>query len=95
MAQFNQNLTSVGLNTLTFTMPQAGAYFIEGKISLPTISNGGGVSACLVTITNGTGPVTIYTGIAGAEGFYTTFAAAAGDQGINNVKSVISLGLGE
>ncbi len=103
--QYNQNLTFNGLGTLSITVPFAGAFFFEGKISLPTLTNGGGVSACLVTINQNGSPV--YTGIAGAEGFRADIAcaandviamvfssAAAADQGLNVIKSVIAIGSG-
>ena len=105
--QVNQNLTFAGLGTLSVTIPQAGAYFFKGKISIPTIAKGDvGPSSCLVTINQNGSPV--YTGIAGAEGFYTDIAcalndviamvfssAAAVDQGLNVIKSTISYGLGQ
>lgn len=104
--QYNQNLTFNGLGTLSITVPQAGAYFVDGKISLPSLTNGGGVSACLVTINQNGSPV--YTGIAGAEGFYTDISCAAADviaivfssaatpdQGLNVIKSTIAIGLGQ
>ncbi len=103
--QYNQNLAFNGLGTLSITIPFDGAFFFDGKISLPTLTNGGGVSACLVTINQNGSPV--YTGIAGAEGFKTDIActagdviamvfssAAAADQGLNVIKSVIAIGTG-
>jgi hypothetical protein len=105
---FNQNAAIGGLNSYSVAVPAAGPYFVEGKLSLPTIVGGGGQSACVVTVTNGTGPVTVYTGPAGAEGFYVdtlcaandvlTIAltsAAAPDQGLNAVKAVLSIGSGQ
>lgn len=105
--QFNQNLSFVGLGTLSITVPLAGAYFVDGKISLPTLSKGDvAPSAVLVTVNQNGSPV--YTGQAGAEGFYTTLScaasdviamvfssAAAVDQGLNVIKSTVSIGLGE
>lgn len=105
--QFNQNLTFNGLGTLSITVPLAGAYFVSGKISLPTLSKGDSApSACLVVVNQNGSPV--YTGIAGAEGFYTDIScaandviamvfssAAAVDQGLNVIKSVISIGQGQ
>lgn len=105
MSNFYQNLTSSGLTTVSFVVPDAGPLFVKGKVSIPTISNGGGVSALVVTIKqNGTA---VYTGLAGSEGFYADFAvaamdtisvvfssAAAADQGSNVIKSTISIGYG-
>lgn len=105
MANFNQEFVFNGLGTLSTNAPLAGNYFLEGHTSLPTLSNGGGVSACLVTINQNGSPV--YTGVAGAEGFRTTLScaaadliavvfssSAAADQGKNVIKSNISFGLG-
>ncbi len=105
MANFSQNLVWNGLGTLT-TVLTPDVYTISGKISLPTITNGGGVSACLVTINqNGSA---IYTGVAGAEGFATRISctgtdtvtivyssAAAPDQVLNSIKSTISIASGQ
>lgn len=103
---FAQNISFTGLGTFTMSAPEAGPYFFEGKITLPTINNGGGVSACLVTINQNGSPV--YTGIAGAEGFYKNVtcafndtmtivlsSAATPDQGLNVIKSTFSIGTGQ
>lgn len=76
---YNQNFTSTGLTTNTFSIPTAGPYSIRGKTTLPTNTDDGntGTSACVTTINQNGSP--IYTGLPGAEGFYTTFLAAAGD----------------
>lgn len=105
---FNNNAAIGGLNTYSVAVPAAGPYFLSGKLSLPTIVNGGGQSSVVVTITNSTGPVTLYTGPAGAEGFCVdTLCAAndvlnialtsanANDQGPNTVKAVVSIGSGQ
>jgi hypothetical protein len=108
MAAFNQNFTSTGLSTLTFSVPLAGIYPLKGKISLPTIVDGGGASSVVTTITQtplSGSPTTVYTGPAGAEGFYCTLScavqdsiavtfssSAAADQPINVIKAVISFG---
>lgn len=106
MAQFNQNLTFCGLGTFSMSIPSTGPYFVEGKISIPTLTNGGGVSALVVTINQNGSPV--YAGTAGAEGFYYdgAFTAAdtlaivftsanAVDAGLNVIKAVISIGSGQ
>lgn len=105
---FAQNLTMTGLNSYSVSVPTAGPYFVKGKISLPTISNGGGQSLCVATITNRTGPTTVYTGLPGAEGFYVdtpcaandvltiTFSSSApADQPPNVIKAVVSVGSGQ
>ena len=104
--QYNQNLTFAGLGTLSITLPMDGSYFFEGKISLPTLTKSGEVSALVVVVNKNGSPV--YTGVAGAEGFKVQVScvandliamvfssAATADQGLNVIKSVISIGLGE
>ena len=106
-AQFNQNLTFAGLGTLSITVPLAGAYFAEGHISLPTLAKGDIAPSALVVVVNQNGSP-VYTGQAGAEGFYVNLSCAindviamvfssgaAVDQGLNVIKSVVSIGLGE
>lgn len=107
-SEFNQNSISTGLGTTTLTAPQAGVYFVKGKLQLPTITGSGsaaGASQCVVTVNQNGSPV--YTGNAGAEGFYTTLScaladsvtvvltsAAAPDAVLNAVKMEVSFGLG-
>lgn len=99
---FSQNLVFNGLGTLSVTIPAAGLIFFKGKISLPTIVDGGGASSLVVTINQNGSPV--YTGAAGASGFETSFvcaasdviafvfsSAAAADQGLNVIKSTVSI----
>ena len=106
-AQYNQNLTFAGLGTLSITLPMDGSYFFEGKISLPTLSKGDSAPSALVVTVNQNGSP-VYVGQAGAEGFKVqvngvlgdviamVFSSAADvDQGLNVIKSVISIGLGE
>lgn len=105
---FNQNVTIAGLNSYSVAVPTAGPYFLDGKVTLPTIIGGAGPSSAVVTITNGTGPVTVYTGAAGAEGFHVNTPCAAGDvltialtsaaaadQPLNAVKTVVAIGSGQ
>lgn len=77
MASFNQNIAFSGLSTVSMIAPSAGPYCLDGKISLPTITNGGGASACVATVNQNGSP--IYTGIAGAEGFKVDMLCAAND----------------
>lgn len=106
MANFSQNLVLSGLGSTSITVPVAGPYFFDAKISLPTLTNGGGLSACLAVVNQNGSP--IYTGQAGAEGFRATATCAVGDimqfvlsssntadQGLNVIKTVIALGTGE
>lgn len=100
----NQNLTLVGLHSVLYTILAAGAYALDGKISLPTTSRGSSAnSAAVMTILQGV--TTIYTGQPGDEGFHLTVNAAAGDvltftlssaasvdQDANAVKAVIAIG---
>ncbi len=103
MAQFNQNVTLVGLSSLNTVITAAGSYTCAGKISVPQISTGSTPSAVVATVFQNSSP--IYTGIAGAEGFSVPIVCAAGDvigvaftssnsvdAALNAVKSVISIG---
>jgi hypothetical protein len=76
---FNQNFTSVGLNTLQFTIPTAGPYNLVGTLTLPQQYDDGGTgqSSCVVTINQNGSP--IYVGLPGAEGFQKNFLGAVGD----------------
>jgi hypothetical protein len=100
----NQRLTLAGLNSVTTTITTAGAFAIDGKTTLPSISEGGPAnSAAVMTITQNS--TTVYTGRPGDEGFHLTLNCAAGDvlvfaftsaaavdQPPNAVKCVISIG---
>lgn len=103
---FNQNIESTGLNTVSVTVPYAGAYSVSGKFTLPTIVDGAGASSLVVTVNQNGSP--IYTGLAGAEGFYTNVSCAAFDiiafvlsssaavDAVNNaVKAVYSISQGQ
>ena len=103
---YNQSLTATGLTTLTVSVPQAGAGFVKGTLTLPTISQGGGQSSVVTTISQNSTPV--YTGVAGAEGFYVDllFAAndsiaiafsssAAPDLPLNVIKAQVQIGSGQ
>lgn len=102
---YNQNFVFNGLGTLTVPVPETGNYQLKCKTSLPTLSNGGGVSACLVVINDNGSP--IYTGTAGDEGFeyngyltsghtltFVWTSSATSDQGLNVIKSVVSISTG-
>jgi hypothetical protein len=73
----NQNLSFAGLGTFTTIMPVAGPYVFKGKLSLPTLTGGGGQSAVVVTVSQNGTP--FYTGLPGAEGFQCVAEAAAND----------------
>lgn len=105
MAQFNQNAAITGLSTYSVIVPSAGPYFMEGKLSLPTLVGGAGASACVATVNLNGSP--IYTGLAGAEGFRAETVCAAGDtlsvvlssaaapdQILNAIKGVVAVGQG-
>lgn len=89
MANYNGNIVFSGLGTFSvFTAPEANVYFVDGKVSVPSLSNGGGASSCVVLVKqNG---ATIYTGSSGAEGFYTAFPCASGDAITINLSSAAS-----
>jgi hypothetical protein len=85
MANYSQNFTIAGLETLTFVVPLAGAYTLSGKLQLPSAAQDdptdpnylGYPSAVVTTVKqNGT---TIFTSLAGAEGFSIPVLAALSD----------------
>lgn len=103
---FNQNLVFNGLGTQSVTVVDAGPYFVEGKILLPTLVGGAGASSLVVTVNQNGSPK--YVGNAGAEGFYTDLNCASGDviavvfsssaavdAVLNAIKSNVSIGQGE
>jgi hypothetical protein len=105
MATYNQNFTFTGLGTLSTSLPIAGPYFVDGKITVPTIVSGGVPSQLVVTINQNGSP--IYVGPAGAEGFHVDLLGAvndtlavvfssslASDALINTNKAVIAIGSG-
>lgn len=106
MALFNENSVFNGLGTYSRKILEAGNYFVEGKINLPTFVNGGGASSLVVTINQNGSP--IYTGAAGADGFkveancavndliaIVLTSSAPADQEVNGLKTTVSIGLGE
>lgn len=74
---FNQNIESVGLNTISVTVPYAGAYFVKGKVFLSTLIDNGIASSLVITVNQNGSPK--YVGPAGAEGFYVDLSCAAYD----------------
>ena len=106
MAQFNQSLMLQGLNSVSVTVPVANDYIVEGKITIPTLSGGGGTSSLVAVVNKNGSPV--YTGSAGQQGFHARFACAAldviqvvfssgnaNDAALNAVKSSIYISSGE
>jgi hypothetical protein len=105
---FNQNFTSVGLNTNTFAPMGAGAVTISGKLTVPQLTDDGNLGASQVVVTVLQNSTTIYTGPAGAEGFrcsanaaltdtfsVTLSSSASIDQGLNAVKMVFGITSGQ
>lgn len=101
---FNMNCGIVGLQSVTFGIPEAGTFLVSAKLTLPTIPEGESTNSQVVVTINQNGS-TVYTGPAGAKGcgFETTCLAndtiqvllsssAAIDQGLNVVRAVISVG---
>ena len=104
---YNETLMYNGLGTQTIPITEAGRYQIEGKSTIPTISNGGGVSALTIDVYTDLGGMdeeTLYEGDPGQEGFLViadlevgdavsiVFASAATpDQGLNKLKHTISI----
>lgn len=106
MANFRNSRSVEGLSTTAITVPTTDRYKFEGKISLPSVVNGGGYSSVVVTITQ-TGLGTIYTGVAGAEGFtiqpfctaadvitITLSSANNNDLGLNKIKMSLAVSEG-
>lgn len=106
-APFNQNVDLCGLTSYSVSLPNAAPYTFDWKISIPTLTNGGGQSSVVMTITNVTQSTTIFTGIAGASGGSAVSScaandvvnlaltsAAAADLGLNNIKAVIAISQG-
>lgn len=106
IVDFSQNTEFSGLGTVTFVPAADGNYKMEGKISLPSPSQGGGESSVIVTINKNGSPVLV--GPAAAKGFKSVQAlltsdtitivlssGAAADQPKNAVKSSISISAGE
>jgi hypothetical protein len=103
MANFSQNFSISGLETLTVVMPLAGAFTLSGKLSLPNARESGIESTVVTTIKqNGS---TIFTSTAGALGFSIPILAAlsdsftvqlssstAEDAVLNAVTAVVSIG---
>jgi len=106
MSNYAQNLVFNGLGTLSLSVPDAALYVVSGKISLPTLVNGGGESALVVEVQQNSSSK--YTGEPGAEGFSVELSCAVGDvidiifsssaaadQGLNVIKSAISISGGQ
>jgi hypothetical protein len=80
MTAFNvaQTGSFSGLQTVTFTAPVAGGYWLDAKLSLPQLSTGASAnSAVVATVSQNSTPV--LTSIAGAEGFRAILTCAVGD----------------
>lgn len=63
--------TMVGLNrTVLFTAPASGIYFVNGQLTLPSLSSTGGQGASgVVAVVSKNNVTALYTGVAGATGF--------------------------
>jgi hypothetical protein len=94
-----------GIGSVSFGV-LAGAGFVKGTLSLPTIVGGAGASSVLVTVNQNGSP--IYTGLVGAEGFNVNFLAALNDiiqvvtsssatvdNALNTVKMQVQIGQGQ
>lgn len=78
MANFTATNSLNGLQTTTlFIAPTTGLYFVNGQLTLPSLSQGGGVSAVVAVVNVAGSPV--YTGTAGATGFQANVSCTAGD----------------
>lgn len=79
MANYNLSGSYNGLRTYSFGVPEAGSYFIAGKISFPRQSESSPFPSQVVVTVNVNGGAAIYTGAAGADGFGTSATMSAGD----------------
>lgn len=98
---FSQNTSVSGLRTVTFIAPANGNYIIEGKITLPLVSQGGSQSAVVVVINKNGSPA--MTTSPASEGFKQelqlltsdtvtiVISGNAADAILNAVKSTISI----
>lgn len=99
MSNFNHNSTCGGLGTVeSLKVPDAGMYFVDGKLSLPSIPAGSSSASQVVAVINKNGSPQ-YTGNAGARGFHAEISCAAGDilsvvlsssAGVDNEKNAVS-----
>lgn len=108
MALVIQNLSINGLGTVSWTCPATTPLLLDGKYSLPTLTDDGGLgaTAALMTINQNGSP--IYTGLAGSEGFrvnnvsaalndvftFVLTSAAAVDSTLNAIRGVIAISSG-
>lgn len=105
---FNQTINLCGLTSYSVAVPSAVPYTFDWKISIPTLTDGGGQSSVVMTITNTTQSTTIFTGTAGASGgscvyggaaandviHFALTSAAAADQGLNVIKATVAISQG-
>jgi hypothetical protein len=108
MAQYSQNLVFQGLGTISVTAPFAmTSLVVESKSSIPTLTNGGGVSALVSVVKQNAS--TILTSATGASGIRAVIpnvaagdvisivytSANAVDAALNAIKSQIVIWQGE
>ena len=106
--QFNGHQSIVNLGaTQLFTAPASGIYFINGRLTLPHLSNTNGLgNSQVIAQVSKNGVTAIYTGVAGANGFglpavtlvsndsisVSVTSNAAIDQGLNVIKGDVFFG---
>lgn len=104
MSDFAGKMVISGLGTFTTSVPVAGIYGVDVKLSLPTLSDGAFDNSAVVTVIKQNSS-TIYTGVAGGEGAKVvlncaasdtisvlTSSASAVDNVLNAVKGVVAIG---
>lgn len=104
MANACNELVICGLGTFTASVPAAGSYSIEGKLTLPRITGGNTANSQVVCVVKQNSS-TIYTSSPGDAGFkigvicaatdtisVTTSSSLSADQGIRAVKGVVAIG---
>src|ERR1700722_13749942 len=103
---FSQTVQFTGLVDTAIGVPDAGIYNVDVKCQIPTLTNGGGVSALVITIKKNS--TTEYTGTAGAPGGWVQVTCAAGDtlhvvtsssnaadEGLNAIQGTIAVSAGQ
>ena len=107
MIDFNVTADASGLGTVVdLKVPDAGAYFVSGKLTLPSIPAGSATASAVVVVVNKNGSP-VYTGNAGSRGFYVIAncsaldeitvvlsSAATVDLQSNAIRSTVTVGIG-
>lgn len=104
MANDSRQLVIGGLSSASVSVSNPGSYKVDGKLSLPNISQGDSANSAVVAVISQNGSP-VFTSSAGSEGFQVSMVCAANDvilvslssgaavdQGKNIVKCVVAIG---